>query len=153
MTYLVKYTFQMKQKIVILIVFNIIIGINECKTLKDTAWIESKHREIWTKKNSVFGHFSRSESLYQAANVNVDLMEENLIQMNDGIKIYVNVSVRNVKYVKIMSWILLHVAVKMENMTKYYGWWFSDYVWSNYRVIQQRKKKFSNKFEWRESNR
>ena len=33
-------------------------------------------------------------------NVNVDLMEENVTQINDGIMINVNVSVRNVMYVK-----------------------------------------------------
>ena len=51
------------------------------------------------------------------ANVNVDLMEENLIHIYEGIKIYVNVSIRNVKYVKMIIFgILLHVAVKMENI-------------------------------------
>ena len=44
-------------------------------------------------------------------------MEENVIQINDGITLNVDVSVRNVMYVKnIIFGILLHVAVKMENI-------------------------------------
>ena len=44
-------------------------------------------------------------------------MEENVTQINGGIMINVNVGVRNVMYVKkIMSGILPHVIVKMENI-------------------------------------
>ena len=44
-------------------------------------------------------------------------MEENIIQINGGIMINVDVSVKNVMYVKkIMSGILLHVIMKMENI-------------------------------------
>ena len=44
-------------------------------------------------------------------------MEENLIQINGGIMINVDVSVENVMYVKkIMFRILLHVVVNMENI-------------------------------------
>ena len=44
-------------------------------------------------------------------------MEENVIQVNGGANINVDVSVKNVMYVKmIMFGILLHVAVKMENI-------------------------------------
>ena len=51
------------------------------------------------------------------ANVNVHLMEENVIQINGGITINVDVSVKNVIYVKkIIFGILLHVVVKMENI-------------------------------------
>ena len=47
--------------------------------------------------------------------------------MINGRIINVDVSVKNVMYVKkIMFGILLHVFVKMEN-SKYYGW-FSDYL-------------------------
>ena len=49
------------------------------------------------------------------ANVNVDLMEENVIQINGGITINVDFSVKNVMYVKMFG-ILLHVVVKMENI-------------------------------------
>ena len=51
------------------------------------------------------------------ANVNVNLMEENVIQINDGITINVDVTVKSVMYVKkIMFGILLHVVAKMENI-------------------------------------
>ena len=49
--------------------------------------------------------------------VNVDLMEENVIKVNDGIVVNVNMSVKNVMYVKkILFGILLHEIVKMENI-------------------------------------
>ena len=44
-------------------------------------------------------------------------MEENAIQNNGGIRVNVDVSVKNVMYVKkIMFGILLNVVVKMENI-------------------------------------
>ena len=44
-------------------------------------------------------------------------MEENVTQVNGGIMINVDVSVKNVMYMKkIMFGILLHVIVKMENI-------------------------------------
>ena len=44
-------------------------------------------------------------------------MEENVIQINGGTMINVNVSVKNVMYVKkIMFEILLHVIVEMEHI-------------------------------------
>ena len=44
-------------------------------------------------------------------------MEENVTQINDGIKIHVYVNVRNVMYVKkIMLGILLHAVMKTENI-------------------------------------
>ena len=56
------------------------------------------------------------KSIYHA-NVNVDLMEENVIQINGGIMINVDTSVKNIMYVKkIILGILLHVIVKMENI-------------------------------------
>ena len=51
------------------------------------------------------------------ANINVNLMEQNVIQINGEITINVDVSVRNIIYVKkIMYGILLHVIVKMEDL-------------------------------------
>ena len=51
------------------------------------------------------------------ANLNVHSMEEMVIQINGGIIINVDVSVKNVMYVKkIMFGIQLHVIVKMENI-------------------------------------
>ena len=42
---------------------------------------------------------NRKQSIYHA-NVNVDLMEENVIQINGRIMINADVSVKNVMYVK-----------------------------------------------------
>ena len=45
------------------------------------------------------------------------IIEENVIRINDGTMINVDVSVKNVMYVKkIMFGILLHAIVKMENI-------------------------------------
>ena len=58
------------------------------------------------------------QSIYHA-NVNVDLMEKNVIQINGGIMINVDVSVKNIMYVKrIIFGILfgIHEAVKTENI-------------------------------------
>ena len=50
-------------------------------------------------------------------NVNVNSIKENVIQINDGITINVNVSVKNILYVKkIMFGILTYVFMKMENI-------------------------------------
>ena len=49
--------------------------------------------------------------------VNINLMGKNVIQVNGGITINVDVSVNNIIYVKkIIFEILLHVAVKIENI-------------------------------------
>ena len=70
-------------------VFNMITGINESKTLTSISH----------------------------ANVNVNLIEENVIQINSGITINVNISVKNIIYVKkIIFGILLHVVGKMANI-------------------------------------
>ena len=51
------------------------------------------------------------------ANVNVNLMGENIIQINDGITMNINVSVENIIYVKeIIFEILLRLVAKMENI-------------------------------------
>ena len=69
--------------------FNVITGRNELKTLKN-----------------IFN-----------VNANVNLMEQNLIQINGGIRISADVSIKKFIYVKkIMFGILLHVIVKMENI-------------------------------------
>ena len=43
---------------------------------------------------------NESKTLTKHANVNVNLMEEIVIQVNGGIMIHVDVSVKNVMYVK-----------------------------------------------------
>ena len=56
------------------------------------------------------------QSIYHA-NVNINLMLENVIQIKSGITINVNVSVKNITYVKkIIFEILLHVVAKMVNI-------------------------------------
>ena len=58
-----------------------------------------------------------SLTVFNNVNVNLDLLEEIEIQINAGIMINVNMSVKNVMYVgKIMFGIMLHVIVKMENI-------------------------------------
>ena len=55
-------------------------------------------------------------------NGNVSLMGENVFQINGGITINVYVSVKNVMYVKkIICGVSLHVVVKMQIVSKYYG--------------------------------
>ena len=50
--------------------------------------------------------------------VNVNLMEENISEINGGVIINVDASVRNIMYVKkIMFGILLHITMKMENIS------------------------------------
>ena len=50
-------------------------------------------------------------------NRNVGLMEENIIQINGGIMINIDVSVKDVMYIeKDILGILLHVIVQMENI-------------------------------------
>ena len=62
-----------------------------------------------------------NKSIYHV-NINVDLIEENLYEINDGIIINVDVNVKNLIYLKkIMFGILPHVIVKMEKIGKYYG--------------------------------
>ena len=49
--------------------------------------------------------------------MNVNLMKENVFQINDGIMINVNVSVKHIMYVKkIIFGFLLHVFAKIENI-------------------------------------
>ena len=50
-------------------------------------------------------------------NENLNLVEENIIQIKNGMMINVDKNVKNIIYVKkIISAILLHVVVKMENI-------------------------------------
>ena len=53
------------------------------------------------------------------ANVNVNLKGKNLVQINGGITINIDVSIKNVMYVKnIIFGILLNKVVKMDNIQK-----------------------------------
>ena len=51
------------------------------------------------------------QSLYHA-NLNVNLLEENVTQINGGLMVNVDVSVKNIVYVKK----ILHVVAQMENV-------------------------------------
>ena len=58
----------------------------------------------------------RSQNIYHA-NVAVNFMKENVIQINGKITIHADESTKNLMYVtKIMFGILLYVVVKMENI-------------------------------------
>ena len=60
--------------------------------------------------------FKHEQSIYHT-NISVDLMEKNVIKINGGILINVDVSVKTFMYLKkIMLGILLHVFVKIENI-------------------------------------
>ena len=60
--------------------------------------------------------FKHEQSIYHT-NISVDLMEKNVIKINGGILINVDVSVKTFMYLKkIMLGILLHVFVKVENI-------------------------------------
>ena len=51
------------------------------------------------------------------ANVNVNLMKGNVIQIHSGIIINVDVSVKSIIFVKkIIYWIVLHAVAEMENI-------------------------------------
>ena len=49
-------------------------------------------------------------------NVNVNLMEQNVIKINGGITINVDVSVKIIYEKNVIFGIMLHVIVKMENI-------------------------------------
>ena len=88
MIHLIKYVFQIKKK------------------RFKFKWVQHNYRNQWIKKHS--------QSIYHA-HVNVDLMEENVVKINGGIMINVDVSANNIMYVKnILFGIHLHVIVKME---------------------------------------
>ena len=72
---------------------------NKCST-----WLQEKTNQKF------------SQEIYHA-NVNVNLMEENVIQIKSRITINVDVRVKNIIYVrKIIFGILLQVAAKMEHI-------------------------------------
>ena len=77
----------------------------------NTQWFKPKrfqhdYSNQWIENHSIF-----------QANVNVNLMKQNVIQINGGIIINVNVSVKLFMHVKKIKFgILVHVIVKMENI-------------------------------------
>ena len=72
-------------------------------------------------------------------------MEENLIQINGGIMINIDVSVENVMYVKnIMFRILFHIAVNMENIQQVL-WMFQQLRVMKLKSHTTKKQKLSQK--------
>ena len=71
----------------------------------------NKHDKI--KKNCVI--LENISLLYNAQKFR-NLMEGNVIQINGGITIDVNVCVKNVMYVNPVIGVLLHIVAKMENV-------------------------------------
>ena len=59
---------------------------------------------------------SKNKQTIYHANVNVNLMEQNVIQISGGITINIYVSVKNIYVKKNMFGILVYVFVKMENI-------------------------------------
>ena len=92
--------------------------VGSCNTLNDLsnkACVQNETEELNLSRFNMITGIHGSKAL--KTNVNIDLMKGNVTQINGGITINVDVSVRNVMYVKkIMFEILLHVAVKMENI-------------------------------------
>ena len=88
MSYLIKYVFQKRRRF----------------KAKRATWLQEKINRKY--KRCMF-----------YANVNINLMIENVIQIKSGIIINVSVSVKNIMYVKTTTFgILLHVAAKMANI-------------------------------------
>ena len=89
-----------------------------CNTLNDLsnkACVPNETEDLNLSEFNIITGINESKIYH--ANVNVDLIEENVIQINGGLMINVDVSVKNVMYVKkIMFGILLHVIWKMENI-------------------------------------
>ena len=78
----------------------------------------SKQNRRFKYKHAQYDYRNKciKQSIYHA-NVNVSMMEQNVIQINDEITVNVDVSVKNIIYVKkIMFGTLVNVFVKMENI-------------------------------------
>ena len=93
-----------------------------CNTINDLsnkAYVPYKIKDLNLRVFNMIPCINESKTLTNQfhANVNVNLMKQNVSQINFGITINVDVSVKNIMYVKKnMFGILLHVIVKMENI-------------------------------------
>ena len=95
--------------------------IGSCNTLNDLsnkACVPNKTEDLNLNWFNMITGMNESSECICHVNVKVNLMEENVIQINGGIMINVDMNVKkNVKYVKkIMFRISLHEVVKMENI-------------------------------------
>ena len=98
-------------------------GIGSCNTLKDLSnkvWVPNKTEDLNLRVLNMIAGINESKTLTKNISCKckcINLMQQNVIQINGGITINVNVSVKNITYVKkIMFGILLHVIVKMTNI-------------------------------------
>ena len=96
--------------------------VGSCNTLNDLSnkvCVPNKTEDLNLSMLSMIKEINESKTLtrHNHANVNVDLMDENVIQINGGITINVIMSVKKAMYVKkIIFGILLHIVVKKENI-------------------------------------
>ena len=92
---------------------------NTLNCLSNKVCIPNKTEDLNLSVFTVISGTNEAKTLTKQyyANVNVNLMEQNVIQINDGITINVDASVKNIIYVrKNMFGILVHVIVKIENI-------------------------------------
>ena len=91
-----------------------------CNTLNDLSkkvCVPNKTEELNIHVFNMITGKNVSKHLTNHANINVDLMEENVIQIKSGITINFNVSGKIIIYVKnIIFEILVHAIVKIENI-------------------------------------
>ena len=96
--------------------------VGSCNTLNNLfskVCIPDKIEDLNLSASNLITGINESKTLIKhiSCKCNVNLMEQNVSQINDGITINVDVNVENTIYVKkIMFGILLHVVVKMGNI-------------------------------------
>ena len=96
--------------------------VGSCNTLNNLfskVCIPDKIEDLNLSASNLITGINESKTLTKhiSCKCNVNLMEQNVSQINDGITINVDVNVKNTIYVKkIMFGILLHVVVKMGNI-------------------------------------
>ena len=96
--------------------------VGSCNTLNNLfskVCIPDKIEDLNLSASNLITGINESKTLTKhiSCKCNVNLMEQNVSQINDGITINVDVNVKNTIYVKkIMLGILLHVVVKMGNI-------------------------------------
>ena len=92
---------------------------NTLNDLSNKVCVPNKTGDLNRSVSNMITGMNASKTLTNIynANVNVGLMEENLIQINGGTMINVNLSLKNITYVKkTMFGIYLQIFVKMENI-------------------------------------
>ena len=101
--------------------------VESCSTLNDLSiklCVPYKTEDLNLSVFNIITRINKSKTLknYILLSMNVNLMEENASQINGEITINVDLSVKNVKYVKkYMFGIQLNVVMKMKKLSKYYG--------------------------------